>query len=106
MISSGNFPETIPGKKAAAEAPAEPKAQPEPPKEEPKKKKEPKPLPAEYIMKADDTREVADEDKVEEAAGGGCDIDFLGGFDAFDEEDDDASPPPKEEAKKEETAVE
>ena len=34
--------------------------------EPPKKKKEPKPLPAEYIKKADAPKEVADQDKKEE----------------------------------------
>jgi len=61
-----------------------------------KKKKEPKPLPADYIKKAEGPKEVADEDKVEETAGGNMDTDFLGGFDAFDEDDD----APKEEVKK------
>ena len=43
----------------------------EPPKEEqPKKKKEPKPLPADYIMKAEAPKVVADEDKKEEVAAG------------------------------------
>jgi len=59
----------------------------EPPKEEPKKKKEPKPLPADYIMKAEEAKAVAEADKVEEAAGDKMDDDFLGGFDAFDEDD-------------------
>ena len=57
----------------------------EAPKEEPKKKKEPKPLPAEYIKKAEGPKVVADEDKVEES--GQVDEDFAGGFDAFDNDD-------------------
>lgn len=60
----------------------------EPPKEEPpKKKKEPKPLPSDYIMKAETPKTVAEEDKTEEVVTGGMDADFLGGFDAFDEDD-------------------
>ena len=38
----------------------------ETPKQPEKKKKEPKPLPAEYIMKAKDDKVVKEEEKVEE----------------------------------------
>lgn len=71
---------------AGQQEPPKEEVKEEPPKEEPKKKKEPKPLPADYIMKAADTKQVADEDKVEEVAGGAMDADFLGGFDAFDDD--------------------
>ena len=54
-----------------------------------KKKKEPKPLPADYIMKAEDTKVVKEEDKVEETvAVDTVDENFLAGFDAFEDEDD------------------
>ena len=51
-----------------------------------KPKKAPKPIPADYIWKASEVKEVAKEDQVEEVAGA-TDGDFLGGFDAFDNDD-------------------
>jgi len=51
-----------------------------------KPKKAPKPIPADYIWKATEVKEVAKEDQVEEVAGA-TDGDFLGGFDAFDNDD-------------------
>jgi len=52
----------------------------------PKPKKAPKPLPAEYIMKAQDNKVVAEEDKKEETVDGALDGDFVDGFDAFDDD--------------------
>jgi hypothetical protein len=67
------------------EVPAEEKKVEEKPKEEPPKpKKAPKPLPAEYIMKAEAPKAVDEADRKEEVAGE-IDADAMGGFDAFDD---------------------
>jgi len=76
--------------------------------EAPKAKKEtklPKPVHEDYIFKADGRKLVADENKEEEVAGGGADMDFLGGFDAFDDSEDEAQPLSKLEEKKGEAEV-